>query len=174
VARESLQDHEKSLRALVTRTKKPADAEAVRHGTQYRVDLALFLLKEHRTDPEALQRAHKFFDELMMQAAVEQYQVVGILGEAIVLSLQDKPKESNAQFLKLVSERGPRAVLAVLPADLEYRMMASRAVQRNLDNLIHIREEKDYPLALEPLRRLRAGPGPLLPGDRPKTPTKSP
>jgi serine/threonine-protein kinase len=170
VARESLQDHEQSLRNLVNRTKKPQDLEATRHGAQYRVDLGLYLLKEQKNDPEALTRAHKFFEELMTQSTVEQYQIVGILGEGIVLSLQDKPKESNAQFLKLL-EKGPRPLLATLPNDLDFRVMVSRAVQRNYENLFHSKEE--FPQPLEQLRRLRPGPGPNLPIDRSKTPGKS-
>jgi hypothetical protein len=106
-----------------------------------------------------------------MQTTVEQYQTVGALGEAIVLSLQDKPKESNDRFLKL-AERGPRGLLGVLPSDLEFRVMVSRAVQRNWENLVHNHQEKDFPQLLQPLRRLR--PGPVPPADPSKTPGKGP
>jgi serine/threonine-protein kinase len=177
IAKESLQDQEQSLRTLVNRTKKPSDPESTRHGAQYRVDLALFLLKEQKNDADALNRAHKTFEE-WLASPVEQYQQVGCAGAAIAFAWQDKPKESNAQLLRLfellkVAEKGPRALFATLPGDLEFRVMLSRAMQRNYENLVLSGEERNLPPLLEQLRRLRPGPGTLPPLDRPKVPAKN-
>jgi serine/threonine-protein kinase len=174
LARESLMNKEQALRTLVQSSRKPTDADAIRHGTQHRIDLAIYLLKERQSDPDALSRAEKFFQELR-QSTTEPYQLVGMLGQAMVLSFQDKPKESNAQFLK-VAERSPRPgqMLATLPSDPEFRVLISRALQRNFENLVYTKEEKEFPPTLQPLRLLRPGAGLGAPAElRPRPPGKS-
>jgi serine/threonine-protein kinase len=170
-AQESLMNKEQALRTLVNSSKKPADPDAIRHGAQHRIDLAVYLLKERQNDPDALSRAEKFFQDLML-SPIDQYQLVGISGQAIVLAFQDRPKESNAQFMQ-VSERAPGRLLATMPSDPEYRVMISRALQRNYENLVYEKQEREFPSALQPLRMLRPGGGPGLPGDlRPRPPAK--
>ena len=108
-------------------------------------------------DPDALARAERFFKELATQSQVEPYQLVGSIGEALVLAFQDKPKESNNQLLKVV-EKNPGRLLGTLPPDPEFRAMISRALQRNYDNLVYAKEGNQFPPRLNPLRILGAPP----------------
>jgi serine/threonine-protein kinase len=169
IANESLINKEQALRTLVNSTRKPGnDPDAVRHGVQHRIDLGLHLLKERDNDSDAMNRAAKFFQE-QTQTNVEAYQVVGTVGDALVLAFRDKPQESNAVLVKLAEKYGGR-LIAALPSDPEFRAMLSRALQRNYDNLVYAKQEDQFPRQLQPLRLLGTRPPFQPPG---KVGTKS-
>ena len=175
----STYEQEEALQRLIKATENPGkDPLRQRHGAQYRLDLGLLLLREREADAGALRRAEKFFQE-QSKSPIEQYALVGQLGEAVVLAFQDKPAESNARFLKLQGHRllqpGTSQVLRFNP---EWVRMIGKAIEHNYRNS---RPDAPFPPELFKFRdrlAFMAGlppPPDIRPLDsRPKPPIKKP
>jgi serine/threonine-protein kinase len=171
----SLDEQEDALFKLVKATENPGkDLEKQRHGVQYRVDLAVFLLKQRVQDPDALNRADRFFQE-QSRSAVEPYAAIGQLGAAMVLAFRDQVQESNAAFLRLQKYllQRPSPLLSRQP---EFFRLIGKALEHN--QLNGAAQEIPFPPELNKVRQALSlpAPPPLPPGlqGKPAGPRRQP
>jgi serine/threonine-protein kinase len=150
----SKQKHEQFLRDAVEQYADPGnDATKIRSGVNHIVELGLLYLEQWRL-PEA--------DELFtrqMQSSVGQYALLGRLGHAIVLGLQNQTAESNRLFLELVKDkpaRKDRLLQALLLLDNpQLAQWVSCALDYNAANATTV---PPLPRELTPLRNPWIGP----------------
>jgi serine/threonine-protein kinase len=123
---------------------------AMVRGLDARVELGLFYLDQGRRDD-----ADRFFLSLIDNSyKVRSYSVLGQIGHAIVLSLQDQPKESYAALLACCKKGEKGSMIWILTSHPRLCEKAVRAVQRNVDN------REPVPKELEPLAKFPpASPG---------------
>ena len=141
--------HEKFLKDAVAEYDDPgSDRERLDQGLRFRRDLGLFYLKADR-----LADAAQFFNDLT-QCRVEAYKTLGQLGQAIVLSRQDRPNESDQVFLELVRGKsmsnGRPGHLRVLYEQPQLPYEIAQALNRNKANAS---AQHPFPAELESLRQ---------------------
>jgi hypothetical protein len=154
----SLKKYEKSLRATVEAHANPGkETERVSAGVVVNVELGLFYLDQWRLDD-----AEQLFNRLASNADIPRYRHLGRLGQAIVLALQNRPRESNELFLALFVEKpaAPRRFdgLIFLNAHPKLRQWVATALEYNAANTAI----SPYPAELDFLRKpspLTAKPG---------------
>jgi len=138
----SKQRHEQFLKEAVEQYADPGnDVTRIRNGLSHALELGLLYLDQWRLDD-----ADALFGRLA-QSSVEQYVALGRVGRAIVLGLQNKPKESNQAFVTLVKDsKRPRQIFNQFdsPALVQW---AARALYYNYENA-----PKEFPTELAPLR----------------------
>jgi eukaryotic-like serine/threonine-protein kinase len=121
---------EAELKKLIADSAHPKDTLGAMAGLEHARELGLLYLKERRLD-----EADQLFTNLATPGQkAAPYRVWGELGHAIVLAFQDRPAESNKQFLKTLvrdkAEKGSRFWIQT-PA---VREMMAEALNQNYDN----------------------------------------
>jgi serine/threonine-protein kinase len=133
-ARLSQKEQEEFLvKAVKQRYANPQNQVDMLHGLDFYIDLGLLYLKDRR-----LSEAEKYYKGLdRPDQRWRMYQVVGKLGEAMVLAFQDKPKESNDRFQVFLNPKvaeklslGPRGLLN----HPQLRAAIAEALHHNLAN----------------------------------------
>jgi hypothetical protein len=141
---------EQRLKEWVVQYANPGnDPTRIRNGLGFYVELGVLYLQQHR-----LEEANQFFSELKKHS-IEQYALLGRLGHAIVLGLQDRPAESNQLFMELFGDlkRPPKGRLP-LALFLRENPQLAQWVAKALDfNAVNATPEAPFPPQLEPLRR---------------------
>jgi serine/threonine-protein kinase len=152
------EEQEEALRMLVRATENPGkDNEKIRDGLQYRINLGTFLLKQREQDPDALNRAERFFAE-QERSPVAAYAMVGQLGTATVLAFRDQVRASNEAFeaFRKLQESPQQRRYPVLPRYSEFNRLVSKALEYNQRN--GEAEKIPFPPELQALRRSLAPP----------------
>jgi serine/threonine-protein kinase len=154
---------EKFLTRAVDKYANPpeGDKNQIRLGVDHGTELLVFYLERHRLD-----EANRFLDRLdNPDQKVRPYKALGRLGRAIVLALQDRPKESNQLFLLLLketkNERDRFLQLFWFTQNPSLRYWVARALDYNKENAT---PEHPFPIQLEFLRRPTVIP--WRPGDK--------
>ncbi len=122
-------------------------------GLKHRLALGLLYLNQWRLDD-----ADRFFAELVNnQYRVRQYELLGRVGQAIVLGLRSRPKESNQIFQDLLDEKRAGALPLARTPELfnnpDLRLWIAKALEYNTANL-----EKQGVAFPDKLRMLRDPP----------------
>jgi serine/threonine-protein kinase len=149
-AEPSQDTREEELRATVEHYLDPANlSKRPETGVRLCLDLALPYLEQNR-----LEEASQFFTRL---AQLEQasYHTLGVLGQAIVLGLQDRAVESNLMF-RALQRKGTdvqkvRIVARLLRNNPELARWVAEAVYHNVLNGLD--PQKDMPRYLAPYAR---------------------
>jgi serine/threonine-protein kinase len=153
------QEREQFLRNAIGQYANPgSDHTRIRLGIGHGLELALLYLGQWRLD-----EAYELF-ERYSSSPVEQYSTFGRLGRATVLGLQNRPVESNALFLEVVSDprrqKQPRQALSVADSP-QFAQWVARALEFNVANA-----PAEFPDQLKPLRSPPPA-HPAGPGQRP-------
>jgi serine/threonine-protein kinase len=131
-------------------------------GVSLATKLGLLYLRERR-----LAEAERFFNELSQPEKFSGYKRLGKLGQALVLSFQDRPEESNQRFRAVLPWKGPdkASLLAkqLWQSQPELRLLVAEAANRNKTNA-----PRAFPVVLEPLRSF-----PPLPSPKAERPSSS-
>lgn len=140
-------EEEKSLRREAERCANPGDNVQKLQGVKAYLNLGVYYLEQERW-----QEADDLFARMIdNRARVREYSELGRLGHAVVLAFQDQAKESNQLFLECKSrldmEPMKRNLILNHP---RLRPLIARALDHNS---INCEATKDFPPALEPLRR---------------------
>ncbi len=117
------------------------------------LDLATRYLDEHRLD-----EAEKLFEKLQGMQGVRQYQLLGKLGQAVQLALQDKADESNALFGQIFKDKDSTDLpkrLGRMYTNPRFRFWLAQAAFYNARNGV---TDKDVPPALKALSEPRSRP----------------
>jgi serine/threonine-protein kinase len=97
----SYQRKERAHLDLIRETENPGKSrDDLRRGIQHRMDLALLYLERQ---PRELDKADRLFQE-QRQSKVREYQIIGNLGEAILLAFRDEPEKSLQKFKEMRPE----------------------------------------------------------------------
>jgi serine/threonine-protein kinase len=143
--------HERFLINAVAEYANPAaDRDKLEVGLRHNLELGLFYLQQQRLDT-----AEHFFQGLIENSfKVEAYRTLGRIGQAIVLARQDRPEESNKQFLELrrLSQRTGRVPdrLPFLLRSGPLRYETAKALEYNRSNAT---KNAPFPTELEPWRK---------------------
>jgi serine/threonine protein kinase len=134
---------ENELKKLVRDSAHPEGQFQTIAGMQHAIDLGMLYLNERR-----FREADQFFKELeRREPKVYAYRIWGELGQAIVLAFQDRPAESNKQFMKaLVWDKGEKGGRFWINTPAVREIMA-RALNHNYENA-----PLTFPTRFEPLR----------------------
>jgi serine/threonine-protein kinase len=123
----------------------------VQFGLTNRINLAVLYLDQWRLDD-----ADRFFKD-MAHSSVLQYEMLGRLGEAVVLAFEDKAAQSNERLLELFGEnhfKDNRPLkINLVNRDLRFRQKIAEAVRRNRQN--------EPQATLPPMVRALERPGPF-------------
>jgi serine/threonine-protein kinase len=125
---------EQALRTLLEQdlSARPGNASDTRKGIEHGMDLGLYYLEHHRLD-----EARVLFARLEKHPPPV-YQLLGHLGQGIVLALQSEPQQSNKHFVKTHFEpRGKqpaRWLENLVRQDPKWRYWISKAVHYNVQN----------------------------------------
>jgi serine/threonine-protein kinase len=151
----SKQKHEQFLRDAVEQYADPgSDPTKVRNGVNHIVELGLLYLEQWR-----LSDADELFTR-QMQSTVSQYALLGRLGHAIVLGLQNHPADSNQLFLELVKDKPARKDKLLQALLLLDNPQLAQWVARALDyNAANATTELPFPRELTQLRNPWMGSG---------------
>jgi hypothetical protein len=129
-----LEAKEQALRTLLEQdlSARPGNPSDTRKGIEHGMDLGLYYLEHHRLDD-----ARVLFGRLEMRPPPP-YQLLGHLGQGIVLALQNEPQKSNKHFVKTRFEpRGKQPVRwleNLVRMDPKWRYWISKAIHYNLQN----------------------------------------
>jgi serine/threonine-protein kinase len=139
--------HEMFLRALAAPPKGPVGDRARREMLlRHCVELAVFYLQKDRLD-----EADRFFNNDLAYRRMRGPRVLGRLGHAIVLGLQNRAAESTNLFLEVLRDKTNAASDSPLRLLLEHphlRYQISRALEANQTN----EPRKPLPAELDKLR----------------------
>jgi serine/threonine-protein kinase len=123
------------------------DGLALARGVANRLQYGQLLLQQHRLD-----EAGQFFVTLQ-KSPVKQYNMLGRLGQAIVLAYENKPHESNHLFLELVHQKPAMGLSFERMPMLFTNKALRREIGRALDyNLANATAEQPFPPELNFLR----------------------
>jgi serine/threonine-protein kinase len=125
-------------------------ATQVRMGIDHAVELTVFYLDRWR-----LSDADELFEKLTAAGdKVPQYLKLGKLGHALLLGLQDRPAESNKQFVEAVGNRDA-FVQTLLRQNPRLQLWVARALDHNAENAPNEfpKELRPYQLPPTPPRR---------------------
>jgi serine/threonine-protein kinase len=152
-AREVKNPEEEKLRRKIERlledfqehSTRSQDKSALRRGMEDAIDLSVLLLKKRRLD-----EADRFFKQLDDMEKRPNYRLLGQVGRAVSLAYQDRAKESNELFLKLVPHKpGPKGNWPIWLLHPQLRALVAEALNHNAANLT----DSTFPTGLERLRR---------------------
>jgi serine/threonine-protein kinase len=102
------------------------DATQVRNGVGHFLELGLFYLENGRLD-----EAEQLFRRLENMKDVRDYHVLGRLGRAVALGLQNQTEGSNRLFREVIGER---QFLVLLQLNPQLREQMGKAIEYNLTN----------------------------------------